>query len=57
MRAEGDLLYWYVILIIIMIALNAFLIILVGACFFTGGTFFGTKIVEQMIEKVDEIPQ
>lgn len=57
MREEGDLFYWYVILCVCMLAFNAFLLILVGACFFTGGSFFGTKIVEQMVEKVDEIPQ
>lgn len=57
MRDEGDLFYWYFIICCVMVAFNLFLIILMGACFFTGGSFFGTKIVEQMIEKVDEIPQ
>jgi len=57
MREEGDLFYWWSILFFVMLAFNAFLLILVGFCFFSGGSYLGTKIVEQMIVKVDEIPQ
>ena len=56
-KEEGDFLYYYIMSIIIFFFVILALACLVGSCLFMGGSMTALKMVEEMLQNIDNLPE